>query len=249
MRTEFTSVPSPSVPPSSSTQHSNYEEDTRFMIAPFGDSFTDATYVVRRLNKIINNYWMGQYSSWTTAPKEIKELWWNEFKRKFRWDEAEEKEVKRNFKKKADDHMRNVMNRAKRSQEKSDFITADNWAEIKSTWDTEKHKQISEINKKNRASSSSEGSATYVGGSINIEKHRKRMADELGTEPTFMATFEHTFQKKDKTWTGNRAKAIKDKYDELVMSTAAASGDGDGDGDSVAASEILWHYGWRHRVE
>ncbi|XP_056161785.1 uncharacterized protein LOC130135924 [Syzygium oleosum] len=54
-----------------------------------------------------------------------------------------------------------------------------------------------------------------------------------------MATFERTFQKKDKTWTGNRAKAITDKYDELVMSTAAASGDGDGDGDGdgVAASE------------
>ncbi|XP_056174627.1 uncharacterized protein LOC130140114 [Syzygium oleosum] len=127
--------------------------------------------------------------------------------------------------------MRNVMNRAKRRQEKPDFITADNWAEIKRIWDTEKHQQISEINKKNRASSSSEGSATYAGVSINIGEHRKRMADELGTEPTFMATFERTFQKKDKTWTGNRAKVIKDKYDELVMSTAAASGDGDGDGD------------------
>ncbi|XP_056174569.1 uncharacterized protein LOC130140100 isoform X2 [Syzygium oleosum] len=211
---------------------------------------------------------MGQYSSWTIAPKEVKELWWNEFKRKFRWDEAEEKEVRRIFKKKTGDHMRNVMNRAKRSQEKPDFITADNWAEIKRTWDTEKHKQISEINKKNRASSSSEGSATYAGGSINIGEHRKRMANELGTEPTFIATFERTFQKKDKTWTGNRAKAIKvckvifciyiyevflfssillmyDKYDELVMSTAA-SGDGDGDGDGVAAfkpsvdSMALW---------
>ncbi|XP_056166391.1 uncharacterized protein LOC130137897 [Syzygium oleosum] len=86
------------------------------MIAPFGDSFTDSTHVVRRLNKIIDNYWMGQFSSWTTAPKEVKELWWNEFKRKFRWDEAEEKEVKRIFKKKAGDHMRNVMNRAKKDK-------------------------------------------------------------------------------------------------------------------------------------
>ena len=99
--------------------------------------------------------------------------------RKFRWDEIEEKEIKRIFKKKAGDHMRNVMNRAKRDQEKPDFFTADNWAEIKRTWDTEKHKQISEINKKNRASSSSEGSATYAGGSINIGEHRKRMVSLL----------------------------------------------------------------------
>ena len=54
----------------------------------------------------------------------------------------EEKKVRRIFKKKACDHMRNVINRAKRSQEKTDFITADKWAEIKKTWDTEKHKQI-----------------------------------------------------------------------------------------------------------
>ncbi|XP_056174950.1 uncharacterized protein LOC115676546 [Syzygium oleosum] len=91
---------------------------------------------------------------------------------------------------------------------------------------------MSEQNKKNRASSSSEGSATYAWGSINIGEHRKRMANELGTESTYTATFECTFQKKDKTWTGDRAKAIKEKYDELLMSSASGSG-----GDSVAASE------------
>ncbi|KAI6681081.1 hypothetical protein NL676_034962 [Syzygium grande] len=112
------------------------------MICPCGDSFTNATYVVKELNKIIDNCWMGQYFSFSSAPKEVKNLWWNEFKRKF----------------------------------------------------------------------------------------RKRMADELGREPTFTATFECTFQKKDKTWIGNRAKAVKEKYDELLMSTA--SGD-----DDVAASE------------
>ncbi|XP_056166447.1 uncharacterized protein LOC130137908 [Syzygium oleosum] len=152
--------------------------------------------------------------------------------RKFRWDEMEENEVRRIFKKKTGDHMRNVMNKAKRNQRKPDFITADNWTEITTTWETEKHKQISEQNKKNRASSSSEGSAfaTYVGGSINIREHRKRMADELGTQPTFTATFECTFQKKDKTWTGDRAKAIKEKYDKLLMSTASG-------GNGVAVSE------------
>ena len=89
----------------------------------------------------------------------------------------EEDEVKRIFKKKAGDHMQNMINKAKRNQRKLDFITADNWMEITRTWETEKYKQISEQNKKNRASSSSEGSAsaTYAGGSINIGEHRKRM--------------------------------------------------------------------------
>ena len=98
---------------------------------------------------------------------------------KFKWDEVEEKEVRRIFKKKASDHMRNVMNRAKRSQEKLNFIIGDNWTEINRIWKTEKSRQISEQNKKNRSSSSSEGSATYAGGSINIGEHRKRLVSLL----------------------------------------------------------------------
>ncbi|XP_048132883.1 uncharacterized protein LOC115757345 isoform X2 [Rhodamnia argentea] len=80
-------------------------------------------YVVRQLNKIVNNYWRGPWNSYSGAQKQVKDLWWNEFKRKFSWDEMEENEVRRIFKKKAGDHIRNVMNKAKRSQGKPDFIT------------------------------------------------------------------------------------------------------------------------------
>ena len=71
------------------------------------------------------------------------------------------------------------MNKVKRSQEKPNFIIADNWTKIKRTLDIEKHKQISEQNKKNRAFSYNEGSATYAGSSINIEEHRKRIISLL----------------------------------------------------------------------
>ncbi|XP_056163789.1 uncharacterized protein LOC130137081 [Syzygium oleosum] len=121
--------------------------------------------------------------------------------------------------------MRNVMNRAKSKQAKPSFFTADNWEAINTFWASEQSRQLCEQNKKNRSSSSSDGSATYAGGSINIAEHRKRLAHELGTEPTFAATFERTFQKKDKTWTGDRAKAVKEKYDELLMSSASGSDD------------------------
>ncbi|XP_048128343.1 uncharacterized protein LOC115742148 [Rhodamnia argentea] len=151
MRSECPSAPSPSAP--SSMQHSNDEggeEDSRLIICPYGDSFTDATYVVRQLNKIVNNYWRGPWNSYGSAPKQVKDLWWNEFKRKFSWDETEEDEVRRIFKKKAGDHIRNVMNKAKRSQGKPDFIIGDDWTEIKRIWESEKNMQRSEQNKKNR---------------------------------------------------------------------------------------------------
>ncbi|XP_048132791.1 uncharacterized protein LOC115733800 isoform X2 [Rhodamnia argentea] len=114
------------------------------MVCPQGDSFEDATDVVRELNKIVNNYWRGPWISYSSAPKEVKDLWWNEFK-----------------------------------------------------------------------------------------------AHDLGTETTYAATFERVFQKKDKTWVGDRAKSVKEKYDELLMS--AASGDDGGDASSQAADNMaMW---------
>ncbi|XP_042469752.1 uncharacterized protein LOC122052340 isoform X2 [Zingiber officinale] len=40
---------------------------------------------------------------------------------------------------------------------------------------------------------------------------------DMGKEPSFIETFTKTFTKKDKSWSGARAKAIKDKYDELEI--------------------------------
>ena len=85
----------------------------------------------------------------------------------------EEAEVRRIFKKKVSDHIRNVINRVKIKQVKLAFIAVDYLMEINRILQTEKNQQISKQNKKNRSSSSSKGSATYVRGSINIGEHRK----------------------------------------------------------------------------
>ena len=61
----------------------------------------------------------------------------------------EEAEVRRIFKKKVGDHIRYVINKAKRTKEKPDFITADDWIEITRTWETEKNKKMCEQNKTN----------------------------------------------------------------------------------------------------
>ncbi|XP_048134426.1 uncharacterized protein LOC125314951 [Rhodamnia argentea] len=65
------------------------------------------------------------------------------------------------------------------------------------------------------------------------------MAHQLGTEPTYAATFERTFQKKDKTWIRDRAKSVKEKYDELLMSTASG-GDGGAASEPTADNMALW---------
>ncbi|KAI3409218.1 S5 DRBM domain-containing protein [Psidium guajava] len=105
--------------------------------------------------------------------------------------------------------------------------------------ETKKNKQRSQQNKNNQTSNSSEGFATYARGFIKIAEHRKRMPDELGIESIYTTTFERTFKKKDKTWSGDRAKAIKEKYDELLV-TQISGGDGDAAFEPSVDNMALW---------
>ena len=98
--------------------------------------------------------------------------------------------MRRIFKKKVGDYMRYVINKAKRTKEKPDFVTTDDWIELTRTWETEKHKRRCEQNRKNRASSSSDGStsATYAGSSISIGEHRRRIVSLFKLVSLFNST-------------------------------------------------------------
>ncbi|XP_042465847.1 uncharacterized protein LOC122048327 [Zingiber officinale] len=183
--------------------------DARLHIVPLGDSFENSVTVVREINQIVNNFWKGDSMSYSSTPAPTKELWWCEFKRLFSWDPYFEMEVKRIFKKKCGDHIRHVLNHAKSTGKKPPFITTDNWVRICNFWQTYECKERSLRNKINQAYNSGDSRAIYAGGSINIEEHSRRLSRDLGKEPDFIDTFVRTFQKKDKTWSGDRARIIK----------------------------------------
>ncbi|XP_042394133.1 uncharacterized protein LOC121984985 [Zingiber officinale] len=163
--------------------------------------------------------------------------------RSFTWDMIDEMEIKRIFMKKYGDHIRHVLNHAKSRGKKPPFITEENWIKISNFWESEEFKKRSHQNKINQSFNSGQMSATYAGGSINVDEHRRRLTKELGKEPNFIDTFTRTFQKKDKTWSGDRAKAIKEKYVELEVTqrcSASASSDIEGSEPSVGSDFNLW---------
>ncbi|XP_042449038.1 uncharacterized protein LOC122033962 [Zingiber officinale] len=131
--------------------------------------------------------------SYTSTPAPTRELWWSEFKRSFTWDMFDEMEIKRIFMKKCGDHIRHVLNHAKSRAKKPPFITEENWIRISNFWESEEFKKRSQQNKINQSFNSGEMSATYAGGSINVDEHRRRLTKELGKEPNFIDTFTHTF--------------------------------------------------------
>ncbi|XP_074565007.1 uncharacterized protein LOC141821489 [Curcuma longa] len=209
---------------------------TRVLIVPLGDSFTDdPVRIVHDINRIVNNLWRGDSMNFRSTPDSTKELWWSEFKRAFTWDPTDEVEIRRIFKKKCGDHIRHILNHAKTRKKKPACISDENWEKISKFWETEESKKISNQNKLNQAYNTGASSATYAGGSINMDEHTRRLAKEIGRDPDFIDTFTRAFQKKDKSWSGERAKAMKDKFTEL--SSAASS---QGSESSVGNELSLW---------
>ncbi|XP_074556358.1 uncharacterized protein LOC141812212 [Curcuma longa] len=180
--------------------------------------------------------------TYTSTPGPTKDLWWTEFKRAFTWDPSHEMEIKRIFKKKCGDHIRHTIHHAKISNKKPPCITDENWTRIKGVWDTEESKQRSHQNRTNQSYNSGDSSATYAGGSINIEEHTRRLTKEMGKEPSVIETFTRTFQKKDKTWSGDRARAMKEKFDEveLAQRSSSASDNADGSEPSIGNDLSIW---------
>ncbi|XP_074570413.1 uncharacterized protein LOC141827028 [Curcuma longa] len=190
---------------------------TRVHISPLGDSFTDPVRIVHDINRIVNNHWRGEYMNFRSTPNAVKEMWWSEFKRAFTWEPNDEAEICRIFRKKCGDHIRHTLHHAKSRNKKPAMITDENWVKISKAWKTDDIKKISDQNKLNQAYNTGASSATYAGGSINIDEHARRLAKELGRDPNVIDTFTRTFQKKDKSWSGDRAKAMKHSDLQLVV--------------------------------
>ncbi|XP_074591071.1 uncharacterized protein LOC141846957 [Curcuma longa] len=213
--------------------------DTRPVVVPHGDSFENSVSIIRQINRIVNNHWGGTSLTYTSTPGPTKDLWWSEFKRAFTWDPAHELEIKRIFLKKCGDHIRHTLNHAKTRNKKPPCITDENWTRILGVWETEESKQKSHQNKTNQSYNSGDSSATYAGGSINIEEHTRRLTQEMGKEPLFIETFTRTFQKKDKTWSGDRARAMKEKYEEAELAQRNSSAS-EGSEPSVGNDLNIW---------
>ncbi|XP_074556257.1 uncharacterized protein LOC141812114 [Curcuma longa] len=213
---------------------------TRVHISPLGDSFTDPVRIVHDINRIVNNHWRGEYMNFRSTPNAVKEMWWSEFKRAFTWEPSDEAEICRIFRKKCGDHIRHTLHHAKSRNKKPAMITDENWVKISNAWKTDDIKKISDQNKLNQAYNTGASSATYAGGSINIDEHARRLAKELGRDPNVIDTFTRTFQKKDKSWSGDRAKAMKDKYCELELAQQSSAGSSEGSEPSVGNELSLW---------
>ncbi|KAL3509580.1 hypothetical protein ACH5RR_028981 [Cinchona calisaya] len=81
--------------------------------------------------------------------------------------------------------MKNLMHDVRASNHKGktqpEWIEDSTWAQLLQVWDGEKFKSLSEINKKNRASTcDGKGYLRHIGGSITYLEHRRKLANKDG---------------------------------------------------------------------
>ncbi|XP_047333578.1 uncharacterized protein LOC124937108 [Impatiens glandulifera] len=171
--------------------------------------------ILKDIHRIVTGYWRGPYLNWNQVPEDIKNTWWEHFTEMFEWDLVSEGDVNKLFKKKAGTKIRNFITRAKAAMKKPPHVTLEDWAQMKINFEEPKYSEKCTKAKGHRHDYTSNGGATYCGGSITAEEHQRRLARELGRLPTILETFEKTFKKKDGTWSGSRAAEVVETFSQL----------------------------------
>ncbi|XP_047326401.1 uncharacterized protein LOC124930080 [Impatiens glandulifera] len=126
-----------------------------------------------------------------------------------------EGDVNKMFKKKASAKIRNFVTRAKKLLKRPSHVTLEDWAVMKTNFDDDKY--IKKCNKAqgHRQKYKIDGGASYCGGSINANEHRRRLTMELGRPPTVLELFTRTHKKKDGSWSGDMAAKVAKSFKEL----------------------------------
>nr|GMD75672.1 putative transposase En/Spm [Ipomoea batatas] len=225
--TEHTSQPAsePSTPPST------IPNDRRTLIHPIGEKAFEPHSAHRRIIECIQKAYPQAIKSFKAAPQYLKDVWFNEFKKDYRWDPLEENIVRRIFEKKGakllTDHLREVRVRlADKSKAKPHWIADDVLDDLVRIWKSEDFKKVSEKNKSNRNSNSGGlGASLHSCGSIPMTEHHRRLKEKLGKDPSLADLYQHTHKRKngDGAYVCAKAQKVLDTMNELRQTQTEAS--------------------------
>nr|GMD00032.1 putative transposase En/Spm [Ipomoea batatas] len=115
-----------------------------------------------------------------TAPQHLKDVWFNEFKKRHEWDPNDEGTVRLIFEKKAARLLADALCEVRTNLASGDAVPG--WisdpvlAQYQLIWNSNEFKKISEKNKRNRNSDCEGiGPSLHTAGSIPITEHRRRL--------------------------------------------------------------------------
>ncbi|XP_029124605.1 uncharacterized protein LOC114914966 [Cajanus cajan] len=165
-------------------------------------------------SRVISNIIKAKYDSpwpnWTKVPQDYKNMWFDEFKKKYKWFPRYEKFVRATFNHKGSVIVKNTMSKLQAGKDKGEWIIPEVRQQLDAYWSGDDFKKKSDTSKQNRAIDN--GASLYTGESISITVHRKRMVHELNRDSTIFDLMARTKKNKDGQWVNDKAKDIVDEF-------------------------------------
>ncbi|KAI0510831.1 hypothetical protein KFK09_011440 [Dendrobium nobile] len=171
-------------------------------------SFNPSRPPIHMIRDIIKNKYDAPYLSWKKIPKPVRDIWFGEFQKEFRWLPEHNTRIRTNFERRGATRLRDMFTDIRKSGQHPNWIGEGVWADLSSAWATPKFLKMREQNKQNRASNCGGlGSSLHTGGSVPHTEHRRRLKERLGREPTPLELHTRTHQHQaDQKWVDEKAK-------------------------------------------
>ncbi|KAH0657643.1 hypothetical protein KY289_026391 [Solanum tuberosum] len=158
--------------------------------------------------------------NWKSVSQEIRDFYLGEFEKEFYWDPSIDSEVKILWRKKAARRYSDFISCIKKGAVRPKYVLEETWETWMRFWKDPKVVEKSKINSKNRCGGQNAvAKGTHTGGSITIGEHRKRLAIEKGRDPTpsELHLHVHTHGHDGKSFVGERARVVHEKYLEILQ--------------------------------
>ncbi|KAL6584213.1 hypothetical protein OROMI_003502 [Orobanche minor] len=180
--------------------------EDRPTIFTVGGRFPDSR-VTSDIVVTIKGNFEGAWATWRKVTQEMRDLYWDKFKKHFKWPMRGESQIYRAWCKNCSDRFRDILGSARKNAKKvSGSKNAKDWIDlnpewmnstiwnklIKDVWSKKEWQDKSDSGTKNRLSGNDKASPTYTGGSIPMSAHEIRLRKELKRNPTELELFDHT---------------------------------------------------------
>ncbi|XP_059288090.1 uncharacterized protein LOC132041394 isoform X2 [Lycium ferocissimum] len=211
-----------------STSSSNTIDGTHIPIEIVLGGLEPSNNVSRAVTKIFKEKLDHEGHNWKSVTPETKDFYWEEFKKRFRWDIAIEGAIKDAFMRKCAERYKGMLSEARASEKKRKHIPASIWDSWKPHWETDAFKAKSAQCSKNRLSEKGgegSGPSRHTGGSRTHREHARLLGLELRRPPHPHELLKKTHLKANNEFVDQKSKST---YDAVMSKIASASQPEDG---------------------
>ncbi|XP_074576181.1 uncharacterized protein LOC141832603 [Curcuma longa] len=150
--------------------------------------------------------------TWRHVSKEMRDFYYDEFIKKYTWEEGHEQEFKETWNDVCATRYKDLLYKCRRKGTRPWFIPEDIWNSWRAIWAAEKwqsNAHIARANRNTELAGPSTGSSKHTAGSRSIVEHTLDMENELQRPPTCWEIFSKTHKSKDGTFVDKRAEAFE----------------------------------------